>query len=901
MNNKSKISAITTFVILLTFAATIVTFPIVTAHEPPLEIPTYAYLTAVPDPVGVDQTVTLVFWLDKYPPTAGGTTGDRWRDLTIEVTRPDGSEETLGPFISDPVGSGWTLYTPTQVGTYTFVFNFPGQVLSLIGPTGIPGLYSDYINDTYLASSATATLTVQQEPIHTPTSYPLPTEYWTRPIEGQNTEWYRISSNWLSAPQIVGKFQEDGIGPNSAHIMWTKPLEFGGVVGGTKTGINGMTFYDGSQYENKFTNPVIMYGRLYYSLPLSDASPGGGYICVNLLTGEEIWVQNYAPLPDPSFGQFVDYESLNQHGVIPNGYLWASSGGFSFFGPPTPATLTAIDPLTGQLLFNETNIPAGVMGFFGPGTGTVYGPNGEIMSYILDVNNNWLALWSNTAHEVGLEAANDNSTSGYQWRPIGKTVDMSTAYLWNVTIPTLPAGSSILKVIPDDLILGNSPLVSFTGFGTPATYTVWAISLNPESRGQLLWSKNYSAPPGNITRSFGPVCLENRVFTTWDKETISWSGYSLDDGSLLWTTPSENPWNIYSGAGGALMTNTVAYGKLFSTGYSGICYCYDCSDGTLLWEYRTNGGLATPYGGYPLGIAGVADGKIYFNVNEHSSGAPYWQGAELHCVNATTGDKIWSVFTHGASSYGSFGYAIADGCLVFLNVYDMQVYCIGKGPSATTVAAAPKVTALGSSVQIEGTVIDKSAGTKQTEQAGRFPNGVPAMSDEDQSAWMEYVYMQKPMTEDAKGVAVKLYAIDPNGNYQDIGEATSDMWGNFGKSWVPPVPGEYLLVAEFEGSESYWRSSASTYFTVDSAPSPSQPMEPEPVAPAPVEPTPAQPAPAEPEPTTPEPTTPEPTDPEPTEPTAEAPLITTELAIIAAVAVACVIGVLAFWALRKRK
>jgi hypothetical protein len=133
-----------------------------------------------------------------------------------------------------------------------------------------------------------------------------------------------------------------------------------------------------------------------------------------------------------------------------------------------------------------------------------------------------------------------------------------------------------------------------------------------------------------------------------------------------------------------------------------------------------------------------------------------------------------------------------------------------------------------------------------------------------------------------------LISIDPNGNWQDIGEVTTDMWGNFGKSWVPPVPGEYIIMAEFEGSASYGSSSASTYIVVDAAPSAAQPMEPEPAAPAPTEPT---------------PTTPEPTEPETTEPAqaAETPLITTEVAILIAVAVACVIGIISFMILRKRK
>jgi hypothetical protein len=817
--HKAKATAITTFLV-LTIAVTLVALPVVNAHTPAWNIPTYAYITVAPDPVGVNQPVTIVYWLDKYPPTAGGTTGDRWRNLKIEVTKPDGSKETLGPFISDPVGSGWTSYTPTQVGTYTFVFSFPGQVLSQTGPTGILGLYSDFINDTYLASNATATLTVQQEPIPGAPTFPLPTEYWTRPIEGQNTEWYTIASNWLGSPQIVGKFQPDGTAPNSPHIMWTKPISFGGVIGGTNTGVNGMTVYDGSQYENKFMDPIIMYGRLYYTLPRSDASSGGGYICVDLRTGETLWWQNYTTAR-PSFGQFFDYESLNQHGIIPNGYLWATTTAAGV------TTWMAFDPLDGNWLFNETNVPSGT---------SVCGPNGEILRYVLNYAGRWLALWSNTAHGAGLEAARDNSTSGWQWRPIGKSVDMSTAYLWNVTIPDLPGlgTPTIVYVIPDDMILGRSTTLGGIGaLGTPTPYTMWAISLKPASRGTLLWIKNYTMPAGNITRSQGPVDPQTRVFTMWDKETIQWSGYSLDDGSLLWTTSSENPWNIYAGAGGALMTNTVAYGKLYSTGYSGIVYCYDLKTGKLLWNYTANSGLNTPYGGYPLGIAGVADGKLYLNTNEHSSGAPYWKGCKLRCLNATTGEEIWTIYTHGASSYGTYGYAIADGYLVFLNVYDMQVYCIGKGPSATTVEAPMTAVTAGNSVVIRGTATDIAAGTKQHEQAARFPNGVPAISDEDQEAWMEYVYMQKPMPANAKGVEVSLDTIDPNGNFVHIGTATSDASGLFSYAWTTPnVPGKYTIIATFAGSESYWGSYAETAMYVEEAPSPTAPPEyPQPIDP----------------------------------------------------------------------
>ena len=343
------------------------------------------YLTVSPDPVGAGQTVFIVFWLDKVPQTAAGAGGDRWRDFTVEVTTPSGATVTLGPTDSDPVGGGWTTYTPTEFGTYTFVFDFPGQIATLEGPTGIPGNPSDNIGDNYLPSSAETTLTVQEDPIPDHPSYPPTTDYWERRIEGQNTEWYKISSNYLAGSHIVGRVQTDGTAPNSPHIMWVKPLQDGGVVGGTRTGQDGMTYYDGTAYEQKFTSSIIMHGRLYYNLPLGNSGSGGGYVCVDLLTGEEIFKQD---MNMPSFGQLYYYWTVNQHGVIPNGYLGATVGGGGWWGPPTPQNWSAYEPTNGELLFNINNVP--------PGT-QVYGPNGEILVYVIDSTSKYVTLWNNTA------------------------------------------------------------------------------------------------------------------------------------------------------------------------------------------------------------------------------------------------------------------------------------------------------------------------------------------------------------------------------------------------------------------------------------------------------------------------------------------------------------------------
>jgi len=194
----------------------------------------------------------------------------------------------------------------------------------------------------------------------------------------------------------------------------------------------------------------------------------------------------------------------------------------------------------------------------------------------------------------------------------------------------------------------------------------------------------------------------------------------------------------------------------------------------------------------------------------------------MQCINASDGALIWNFPVFGAYLAGGNSgtdLAIADGILLGLNGYDNQIYAFGRGPSATTVTASPKVSVLGSNVLIEGTVTDQTAsGRHNTNDNIDFTlKGTPAISDEDMSAWMEYMFQQRPKPTDAKGVEVTLEAIDPNGNFIPIGSTTSDMNGNYGFAFVPEVPGTYQIFADFEGSKAYGPSDATTYLVVGEA------------------------------------------------------------------------------------
>jgi outer membrane protein assembly factor BamB len=804
---KNKTAAISiALLLIISMGASMTLLPSSKAQTSSSPLPTNAYLSVSPNPVGIGQQATLSMWLGQPNPTASGLVGSRWTNFNIAVTKPDGTTETLGPFTANDASFAIAYYTPTQIGNYTLKFTFSGQHV-----TGVSPMTMAPVDSYYAASSFTLTLTAQQEPAATMPQASLPTSYWTRPINSNNQDWYSISGNWLALGASTfgstnyngtGNFNAFTRGPNSAHILWTKPLEAGGLIGGEFGGTSTSNYFTGKTYQTEFQPPIIINGILYYNAP---TNPREGFYAVDLRTGEKLWWQNstqpvYQPMgglvtgwafPGISLGQVYNYLSPNMEGGFP--YLW-------FTGT---TTWDMYDANTGNRILQIANATTG-------GT-NVEGPSGELLNYL--VGNNWIAMW-NSSLCIGTFGKYTPpiplfSSNNWVWSPpIGAVLNWNTGVQWNVTLKTYP-GEAIASV-NSGIILASTLTSVMSYFGTQS-YTV-EIGYS-STTGQQLWIQNRTLPSGPTTGylySLGPMV--NGVYTAYDALAEQWYAFDVNTGNKLWgpTVADPDPWGSEGSASGSI----IAYGTLYGLSCDGV-HAFDLATGKKLWDFKgVNSGADFPgFTYYPFEGTSmtVADGKIYVQTGD-THGDPLFRGAQLYCVNATSGTELWRI-----TSFYEGVMPISDGILMALNGYDNQIYAYGMGPSKTTVAAPSVGVTTATPITISGTVTDISAGSKQQAVAANFPNGLPCVSDASMTGWMEYVYMQQPCPTTVTGVPVSISVLDSNGNYRQIGSTTSDGSGAFGFTWTPDIPGDFTVVASFEGSESYYTSSAEAFFTASAA------------------------------------------------------------------------------------
>src|SRR3990172_7812164 len=104
----NKTTASIAVFLMLTIVVTLVALPAANAHTPPWQIISHAYVSAVPQTVGVGQSVFIVIWSSILMPNAALTNDIRMQNYRLNITKPGGETVTLGPFTADPTS---TIYT----------------------------------------------------------------------------------------------------------------------------------------------------------------------------------------------------------------------------------------------------------------------------------------------------------------------------------------------------------------------------------------------------------------------------------------------------------------------------------------------------------------------------------------------------------------------------------------------------------------------------------------------------------------------------------------------------------------------------------------------------------------------------------------------------------------------
>jgi len=773
------------------------------------EIPSYSYINVGPNPIGIGQTATINIFHAIPTLTSAGYAG-----MMVHITDPDGVESTLGPFTSDTTGGTYTTFTPDKLGVWKFKMTYPGQNITQ-GPNWWyqkPG------------ESDVFELVVQQEEV-TRSSYPvtpLPENYWEFPVSAMNVDnWYALMGPWYGITGITfirtgGNFYGGNFNPytesvDAGHVLWTKPWCIGGVAGGVQgPGKEDGHFWSTRQYWPQY-GPVIMDGMMWsdwYTTTRATAAMQG-IVCTDLYTGETLYTIE-TETENLRCGMQMAYHNLNMYGTV--GPFILTDG--THAGVASTGTAYHVyDGMTGKYVMSIVN---------GSALTFEIGEGGHLIGYYINSTDMTMNAINMTRTMVGGDGFSFNLVQN-------SVVELTRGRIWSKPMITECNSVTISPALAINEIT-NGAIVCTGGFtfgqGYGGTTNGWIVVGAIDTKtGNQLWVKNFTSADTDTLEPFTrtEMGIEDGVWINANMQNFNVFAVDARTGAKAWTSKLRgdngampNYYDIFN------LRWSPGPGVSFFRGFGGDIWCLNNTNGHVNWYTNTTKlvgapGAENPYGIWPLWVFecdGITNDVAYFPIG-HEYNPPMFPGAQTLAVNITDGSLVWSELGMYIRST-----AIAYGIMLTLNGYDNQVYAFGKGPTAMTISAPSVGVTTETPITITGTVMDVSAGTKQSEVAANFPNGLPCVSDESQSNWMEYVYQNQPCPGDATGVEVTLSVFDENGNFREIGTTTSDASGVYIFTWTPDIPGQYTLYASFAGSNSYYPTSAETGFYASEAPAP---------------------------------------------------------------------------------
>jgi hypothetical protein len=792
---------------------------------PAYSFPVQAYISVTPSTMGVGQQALINVWVEPGLYHAFYQGG-----YTVNIIKPDGTTETLGP-VNSYMGDAtyWWDYTVDQVGTWQFQFVFPGCYFPATNYTDSvtgAGIFAPPGNQYLLGASVYwepsttpwFNVTVQSNAIASwpPAALPGAGDYWSRPVNVMNREWWSIAGNYPWSGDIVypnGNTLYAGTpnyhytayvqAPTSAHVVWMKQEGIAGIIGGE------------AGYSSVFSSPstpsVIYDGRCYeVQTEMYNGAPTAMLECFDLRTGQVYWSEptptTYASFFGMLFTTYVEPQYITYQlgtGVPVPGAT--ADNGYTMSLVYIGSSLIEWDPFTGTIGLNLT-IPSSII------SSTFYND-----PYVLSVQ------------QLG-------TPTNPQYYLINWTIE-GAASAFGFIAPTNFAQQVISNVTwtPFENLVNSSPgdytaydyatgIAVMGGWNCPTPGPQWCIGYHiaaaSMTTGTILWNyiSNDTSTYNVQAGAMQSLMCHNGVFVM-NALNGRWNCWSETTGQLVWTSQSmisnftgpqpDYPWGSFQAYSQSSYDINDSCSALIACTYAGL-FGINWANGDILWHYYDNNTapFESPYGGNAFFTScEQADGMIYSYAGEHTPTEPIDRGWDTVCINATTGAEIWHIENTMVPG------AVADGYLTAANQDDGYMYVFGMGLTSTTVTAPTSAVTAGTPVLIQGSVMDQSPAQPNT----------PCVSDASMANQMEYLHMQQSITGlygdvTMTGVPVVLTATDQSGNVYNIGTTTTSAYdGSYGMSWTPPSPGTYHIAASFYGDDSYGSSDAGTHLLVSAA------------------------------------------------------------------------------------
>jgi len=750
--------------------------------------------------------------------------------MTVDITNPSGTTTTLGPYTSDLTDGTVAYFTPDAVGNYTIVFKYGGQMMG--NSTSWNEVWADP------SQSLPTTLVVQQDAVveRSLPFTPLPTQWWQIPVSAQNCQnWYQLTGAWLGysandfattgSYNVSGRYNPWTEAVTAGHVLWTKPWLAGGVAGGEFGGGETASHYWSTfQYTPRYA-PVCIDGIIYsthYTFGMSSGA-NQGIDAIDLYTGKTLWTINTTNTLRCGM-QMFEY-TINDYGVRgpwiwTTGTLPACDTGGSIPSNNTGTQWNLYDGWNGQYVMSVVNGSALTIG---------QDDNGNMIGYFSNSTSGTQIIHPRAGQNVVATCSGTHITAVNMTVAIGASGAMSptnlnrntframnTGYMWDRETPKNLSGVTFNPALSMSSITGDCVVLTSGNNMWGSLGFVTIASMNAMT-GDFMAAANITYPGTQAVLPFTRIMFSygDGLVTMANDVNYDVIAYNVATCTKAWEyqmtgTNGAAP-NIYD-----LFQMKGYFGKGVAIweGLGGDVWAINDKDGTLKWYGNTTqwagaSGLETPYNVWPVWVfsSSCVSNDVGYFAGGHEYNPPLFHGAQMYAVNMTDGTLVWKELQTSVTSS-----IIAYGKLVTLNAYDNQLYCFGKGPSGVTVNAPSVGVTTSTPITISGTVMDVSPGTQQQQTASNFPYGLPCVSDESESLFMEAVYQQQPMYNNMTGVPVTISVIDSNNNLREIGTTTSDVSGTFALTWTPDISGDYTVIANFKGSNSYYPSSGEAHF-----------------------------------------------------------------------------------------